>query len=106
MPTHLPERPRAKALNGHRRSVLDERVETQTRIVDKRRQHTTEKADVNDRIDWLALFVLALAVSAVFMASLVYFGEGDDVGAAAILAATAGINAVALFMTKSPVDRD
>ena len=106
MPTHLPEKPRAKALDGHRRRGLNERIEMQTRIADKRRQHATDKADVIDRIDWLALFVLSLAASAVFMASLIYFGEGDAIGATAILAGTAGINALALLVTKSPVDRD
>lgn len=106
MPTHLSERPRAKALDGHRRSALDERIETQGRIDDKRRQHATDNSDAIGQIDWLALFVLSLSVSAMFMASLVYFGEGDVVGATAILAGTAGINAAALFVTKSPVDRD
>ena len=106
MPTHLPSKPRAKAMQRRERGNADERVGTQFRLTDKHRQHATDKADVIGQIDWLALFVLSLAVSALFMASLVYFGEDDVVGAAAILAGTAGINAVALFVTKSPVVRD
>ena len=106
MPTHLPKKPRAKAMQGRERDHVDERAGPRFRVTEKHRQHATEKTDVIGQIDWLALFVLSLGVSALFMASLVYFGEGDVVGAAAILAGTAGINAVALFMTKSPVDRD
>jgi len=103
LPTRLPDKPRAKALHGHERNTLNERDPTQIRITDARRQHVTEKPDVVETIDWLALFVLSLAVSAVFMAALAYFNEGDVQGAAAILAGTAGINAVALFITKAPV---
>ena len=106
MPIPLPNKPRAKAIRGHERKTHDERDAQHPRMADARRQHGIESPDVADTIDWLALFVLSLAVSAMFMAALVFFNEGDVFGAAAILAGTAGINAVALFVTKSPVVRD
>lgn len=106
MPNYLPKKPRAKAMQGRERGNVDERAATQFRLADKHRHYATDKVDIIGQIDWLALFVLSLSVSAMFMACLVYFGEGDVVGATAILAGTAGINAVALFVTKSPVDRD
>ena len=106
MPTHLPKKPRAKVMQDRERGHIDENAGPRFCLTEKHRQHATEKTDVIGQIDWLALFVLSLAVSALFMASLVYFGEGDVVGAAAILAGTAGINAVALLLTNSPVVRD
>lgn len=106
MPIPLQNKPRAKAIRGHERKAHDESDAQHTRMADAHRQHGIESPDVVDTIDWLALFVLSLAVSAVFMAALVYFNEGDVLGAAAILAGTACINSVALFITKAPVKRD
>ncbi len=99
MPTRLPERPRAKSIRAGRNAIDDERPNAS---VDRRQPKATEKHDAIDTVDWLALWALSLAVSAMFIAALVYFGEGDATGAAAVLAGTAGIIAIAMFMTEAP----
>ena len=89
MPTHLPNRPRAKAIQ-----VDDARNH-------EPRPHGRRKHPI-DTIDWLALWTLSLAFSALFIAGSVFFGEGDRTGAAAVLVGTAAIMALALRITKAP----
>jgi len=110
--TRLPEKPRSKSIRAHERNVLDERDahnerhDAQSRIADARKRHRDDKQKVSvDTIDWLALWALSLGFSAMFMAALVY-NDGDSLGAAAILAGTAGIIAVALGVSKAPDARD
>lgn len=91
MPTHLPNRPRAKAIPAD-----DARF--QDRHPRGRGKHPI------DTIDWLALWTLSLAFSAVFIAGSVFFGEGDRTGAAAVLIGTAAIMTLALRLTEAPKD--
>jgi hypothetical protein len=68
--------------------------------------HTdTRASSANESIDWLALWALSLALSAMFAAGLVYFSEGDINGAAAILVGAAIIIAFARFASKAPSAR-
>lgn len=60
------------------------------------RAHDVRDVDAIESIDWLALWALSIAVSAVFMASLVFFGVGDSFGASMILFGAAGITGLAL----------
>lgn len=106
MPTRHPDKPRAKSILGNERKAIDEREKVQSRVADVPQRRTAEKRDPIDNVDWLALWALSLAVSAMFIAALVYFGEGDAPGAAAVLAGTAGIISIALIVTKAPGDRD
>ena len=92
MPVRLPDKPRAKAISpddAHRNDF------------GKYRQR---RRDPIDTIDWLALWTLSLAFSALFIAFCAYFGEGDAKGAAAVLTGTAAIMALALGVTKAPAD--
>jgi hypothetical protein len=91
MPTHLPNRPRAKAIHVDDARNHDPRPQG-------RRKHPI------DTIDWLALWTLSLAFSALFIAASVFFGEGDRTGAAAVLIGTAAIMALALRLTEAPDD--
>jgi hypothetical protein len=52
-------------------------------------------------IDWLALWSLSIALSALVMAAVVYFNDNDTVGASAILAGAAGIVAMVLLFSES-----
>jgi hypothetical protein len=114
VPTRLPDKPRAKSIRVHERNVLGEsdaheRLDAQRRIADVRKRHAHDERDAQDEaldnIDWLALFTLSLGFSAMFMAALVY-NDGDSLSAAAILAGTACIIAVALGVSKAPNARD
>jgi hypothetical protein len=98
VPTRLPEKPRAKSIRADRRGAIDQQAGVS-------KPRAAAKPDTLDNIDWLALCALSLAVSAIFIAALVYFGEGDATGAASVLAGTAGIIAIAMFSTKAPADR-
>lgn len=91
MPTKIPDRPRAKAL----RSDGDFRR-------DELRMRTGNEKHPVETIDWLALWILSLAFSALFIASCAFFGEGDASGASAVLGGTATIMALALRFTKAP----
>lgn len=103
MPTRLPEKPRAKSIRaGHHHTAGDDVHRPGTIDVPKKRAGDSAATDT---IDWLALWALSLAVSAVFIAALVYFNEGDAQGAAAVLAGTAGIISIALFITEVPGER-
>jgi hypothetical protein len=105
LPTRLPDKSRAKSIRADHRSTLDERDGTRNHIRDVSKPRAADKSDSIDNIDWLALCALSLAVSAMFIAALVYLGEDDATGAAAVLAGTACIIAVALLVTKPPVER-
>lgn len=104
MPTRLPDRPRAKSIRAGRNTIDDDA--RRNAAVERRQPKAAEKQDAVDTVDWLALWALSLAVSAMFIAALVYFGEGDATGAAAVLAGTAGIISIALFISEAPGARD
>ncbi len=95
MPIRLPNKSRAEVIRDKRLSAANEN----TRI------DTQRKSGAVETIDWLALWAISIAISALFLAGLVYFSEGDVDGAAAILAGAAIIIAVALFAGKAPTER-
>jgi hypothetical protein len=97
LPTRLPDKPRAKSIHANQRTGIDSRNDATPRVA--------AKPDALANVDWLALWALSLAVSAMFIAALVYFGEDDATGAAVVLAGTACIIAIALLVTEAPVDR-
>lgn len=97
MPTRLPDKPRAKSIHANQRADIDHGINAKPRAV--------AKPDVLANVDWLALWALSLAFSAMFIAATVYFGEGDATGAAAVLAGTACIIGIALLVTEAPADR-
>ncbi len=92
MPVRVPDKPRAKAIS-----------KDDARRTDFGRRGGDSHEPV-DTIDWLAWWTLSLAVSAVFIAGLAFFQEGDVKGAAAVLGGTAIIMALALGITKAPGD--
>lgn len=93
MPTKIPDRPRAKVL----------RSDDDFRRHEPRMRKASAKHPI-ETIDWLALWTLSLAFSALFIAGCAFFGEGDAVGAAAVLGGTAAIIALALGVTEAPDD--
>lgn len=64
------------------------------------------KPDDAKPIDWLALWALSLAFSALVMAATAFFVAGDPPGAAAILVGVAAIIAVALGISRAPEHSD
>ncbi len=98
MSTYVPKRPRAKAIRSE-----DDFRRHENRMRRDRMGQGSAKHSI-DTIDWLALWALSLAVSALFIASCSFFGEGDVKGAAAVLIGTAIIMALALGVTKAPDD--
>lgn len=95
MPTKMPDRPRAKVLRSD-----DDFHRHERRMRGGRAKHPI------DTIDWLALWTLSLAFSALFIAGCVFFSEGDAIGASAVLGGTAAIMALALRFTKAPDTSD
>jgi hypothetical protein len=93
MPTKIPDGPRAKVLRSD-----DDFRRHETRMRRESAKHPIET------VDWLALWALSLAVSAIFIAGLVFFSEGDATGASAVLGGSAAIIALALGVTKAPAD--
>jgi len=93
MRTKIPDRPRAKVL----------RSDDDFRRHEPRMRKEGTKSPI-ETIDWLALWTLSLAFSALFIAGCAYFGEGDAVGASAVLGGTAAIIALALRMTEASGD--
>jgi hypothetical protein len=89
MSTHLPEKPRAKAISADNPDTGSVKFKPQVN-------------QAAAKIDWLALWALSIAVSAIFIAALVYFGENDTTGAVAVLAGAAGVTALALFFSEAP----
>lgn len=55
--------------------------------------------------DWLGMWALSVGVAATLIACIVYFGVGDQSGAAWVLFGAAAVIAVALYCTPSPVRR-
>jgi hypothetical protein len=53
-------------------------------------------------VDWLGLWSLSIGFAAAFMAAVVYFTAGDQVGAALVLFGAAAIIAVALLGPGKP----
>ncbi len=92
LPTHLPNRPRAKAIHPDDARGHDHRPRR------NRPRHPVET------IDWLALWALSLAFSAVVLAALAFFGGHDASGAAVILFGAASIIGLVLRFTKAPDD--
>jgi hypothetical protein len=52
--------------------------------------------------DWLSLWALSIGFAAAFMAAVVYFTAGDQIGAALVLFGAAAIIAAALFSSGRP----
>jgi hypothetical protein len=97
MPTHLPDdhfrkKPRAKV------ATAQDQNESQT--------HRPRAKDAVETIDWLGLWSLSIALSALVMAGVVYFNENDTVGASVILAGAAGIVALVLLFSEAPNQND
>jgi hypothetical protein len=93
MPTRVPKRPRAKVIEN----------EDDFRRHENRMRGGSARHPIGT-IDWLALWALSLAFSALFIAGCAFFSEGDVKGAAAVLIGAAAIMAVALGVTKAPDD--
>jgi hypothetical protein len=56
-------------------------------------------------VDWLALWALSIGFAAAFMAAVLYFTAGDQLGAALVLFGAAAIIAAALFSSGRPAER-
>jgi hypothetical protein len=57
-------------------------------------------------VDWLSLWSLSIGIAAAFMAAVVYFTAGDQVGAALVLFGAAAIIGAALFSSgRTPAQR-
>jgi hypothetical protein len=79
--------------------IRDERHDTAN---EKQRADTQRKCNAVETFDWLALWAISIAISAIFMAALAYFTDNDSNGAAAILAGAAIVIAFALFASAAP----
>lgn len=94
MPEHLPD------------DRLNKKPSVKVAVAeDSRTEHAAQKRRVRhdgEKIDWLALWSLSIAVSALFMAGIAYFNDGDTVGASVILAGAAGIVALVLLFSEAP----
>jgi len=53
-------------------------------------------------VDWLSLWSLSIGLAAAFMAGVVYFTAGDQVGAALVLFGAAAIIGAALYGSGRP----
>jgi Flp pilus assembly protein TadB len=72
---------------------------------DPRREHETRRLQSRQRgIDWLALWSLSIALSALVMAAVVY--DVDKVGASVILAGAAGVVALVLLFSETPNEHE
>lgn len=56
-------------------------------------------------VDWLSLWALSIGFAAAFMAAVVYFTAGDQLGAALVLFGAAAIIAAALFSSGKSAER-
>lgn len=84
MPNSVPDKPRAKSIRGSD-------LEPALRSSKGRDLHAVET------IDWLALWALSIAFSAIVLAALVFFGGGDSTGASMILFGAAIVIAVVMY---------
>ena len=96
MPTHLPDdfsskQPRVKI-------VAAQETRHDSEIRTPRAKHRL------DTIDWLAIWSLSIALSALVVAAVVY--DVDKVGASAVLAGAAGVIAMVLLLSEAPIDHD
>ena len=94
MPTRLPEHRGARAIRAE-----DEAERFRNAQIHKRDARDAQNVET---VDWLALFALSLAVSAIFIAALAYFSEHDGYGAAVVLTGTAIIIAGLLGVSEAP----
>jgi hypothetical protein len=90
VPTRLPKKSRTEIVRADHDYAPEENANVQEQ----------RKVDAFETIDWLAIWALSIAFSALLIAGLTYFTDGDASGAAAILAGAAFIIAVALYMPK------
>lgn len=96
MPTHLPDDYSSKKRRVKSVAAQDPRHEAEMRK--PRVQHHL------GTIDWLALWSLSIALSALVMAAVVY--DIDKVGASVILAGAAGVIALVLLFSEAPKEHD
>lgn len=92
MPSHLPDKPRAKTI-----AAKNPEHESGKRA---RTKHPIET------IDWLAIWSLSVGFCAAFMAAIVVYNDHDNAGASAILAGAAGIIALVLLVSEAPSEKD
>ncbi len=90
----MSQRPDDRSQNKPRAKAAAARDETQA--------HTPRAGET---VDWRTWWSLSIAVSALLMAGLVYFNEGDTVGASVIMAGAAGIVALVLLFSEAPYER-
>jgi hypothetical protein len=88
MPTQLPKKLRAQIMRTNHDYGAEESAEQRKLTV-----KTT---------DWLAIWALSIAISAVLIAGLAYFTDGDADGAALILTGAAIVMAGALYASAAP----
>jgi hypothetical protein len=93
MPTHVPNRPRAKAIPTD---------EVRRHDLSARRNSPKHPIEI---IDWLALWALSIGFSAIFIAATVFFGDGDAIGATVVMTGAAGLIALVLLFTSAPAGR-
>lgn len=93
MPTRLPDKPRVKTIQTN---------ETRT---DQMNWRERREQQFIETIDWLALWTLSIAFSALFIAGLAFFSARDSFGASMTLFGAATIMALALRFSKAPNDR-
>jgi len=55
--------------------------------------------------DWIGLWALSVGVAASLIAGIIYFGAGDQTGAAWVLFGAAAVIAVALYCVPQPTQR-
>jgi uncharacterized membrane protein len=96
MPTHLPDDYSSKKPRVKSAAAQDHRHETEMRKL--RAQHHP------GTVDWLALWSLSIALSALVMVAVVY--DIDKVGASVILAGAAGVVALVLLFSEPPNEHE
>ena len=100
MPQHLPDDRPNKKPGVKVAAARDSRIDPAAQK--PRIRSTADKSHAVEKIDWLAQWSLSIAFSALVMAGLAYFSEGDTVGASVILAGAAGIVALVLLFSEAP----
>ena len=90
MPTRLPDKPRAKSIPANDAHP------------DGMRSHARRETHPIETIDWLALWALSIAFSAIVLAALVFYGGRDATGASMVLFGAAAIIGVVLHVSREP----